>query len=170
MNKNTELKKYYEKCYQLIKYNPLTGVMTWKTSGRGKKEGGVVGSVKSDGYIGIGSSINGSFKLLKGHRVAWYIYYKELPNVIDHVNGDRKDNRISNLRSCTQQENSRNQKKRINSKSKYKGVSWAKNMCKWQSKICVNNRSIHLGYFNSEREASEVYEYNAIKLFKEFKK
>ena len=169
MNKNEELKKYYDRCAELIKYNPSTGEMNWKNSGRGIKKGGLVGSVKSDGYIGVGASIDKKFKLLKAHRIAWFIFYKELPNVIDHINGDRADNRITNLRNCTQQENTRNQKQKKGSKSKYKGVSWNKILNKWQSKICVNNLSIHLGYFNKEEQASEAYEVKAKEIFKEFK-
>ena len=170
MNKNTELKEYYERCLNLIDYNPLTGEMTWKEGGRGIKKGAKVGSIKSDGYIGIGTSINKKFKLLKAHRVAWFIFYKELPNVIDHINGDRADNRIINLRSCTQQENLRNQKKRKGFTSKHKGVSWNKNMNRWQSKICINYNNIHLGYFDTEIEARDVYEEKAKEIFKEFKK
>ena len=170
MNKNLELKEYYERCLALINYNPLTGEMTWKQGGRGIKKGGLVGSVKSDGYIGIGVSVNKKFKLLKGHRVAWYLFYKELPNVVDHKNGDRADNRIINLRSCTQQENLRNSKQRTGSKSKYKGVSWNSRVNKWQAKICVDYHSTHLGYFSKEEEAKEAYENKAKEIFKEFKK
>lgn len=85
----------------------------------------------------------------------------------DHINGNRLDNRLVNLRPCTGAENSRNRKKQKGS-SKYKGVTWRKSSNKWLAQIRVNKKSIHLGEFDDENEAAESYRKAAKELFGEF--
>jgi hypothetical protein len=79
------------------------------------------------------------------HRLAWLLFYKEWPpGEIDHVNGDKKDNRIENLRVCTHPQNNHNQPMRRSNTSGVKGVSWMKSCRKWHVQVCVN-RKIHYG-------------------------
>ena len=93
----------------------------------------------------------------KAHRIAWSIYYGEWPsNQIDHINGIRTDNRIENLRVVTPQENMRNRAMNRNNTSGTCGVSWCKSQKKWRVKITVDDRMIHLGYFQSIDEAKTV--------------
>ena len=89
---------------------------------------------------------------------------------VDHINHNTLDNRKENLRLCT---NGQNQMNRINHKdfsSKYKGVDWYKRCKKWRVAIRINNKPIHIGYFNSEIEAGKAYNKKARELFGEFAK
>jgi len=87
----------------------------------------------------------------------------------DHINHNGLDNQRSNIRICNHSENLHNQQvqKRIKS-STFKGVSWYKQRCMWESYIEVNGKKIRLGYFNDELEAAKTYDNAAIKYFGEF--
>ena len=79
-----------------------------------------------------------------------------LPKTIDHINGDKLDNRIENLRAATVGQNQHNRKTNANNTSGYKGVSWNKGCNKWLSQIKLEGKRIHLGYFDNLEEAAEV--------------
>lgn len=103
------------------------------------------------------------------HRVAWAIYWKEWPtNEIDHINGNRSDNRICNLRAATRFGNCRNRISCGNASSRYLGVSWNTKMQRWRAQISVNGKNLHLGYFQNECEAALAYDTAAIRHFKEY--
>jgi hypothetical protein len=76
---------------------------------------------------------------------------------VDHINGNTLDNRRSNLRICTQEENKRNRRKSSNSSSGYKGVFWDNHYKKWGSSIQVNHKRIYLGRFDNPEKAYEAY-------------
>lgn len=89
--------------------------------------------------------------------------------MIDHHSGDGLDCRRANLRRCrTQADNNRNVGKRAGLSSRFKGVHWHKGMGKWQAKIKVNHRSIHLGYFADEKAAARAYDSESVRLHGEF--
>lgn len=88
---------------------------------------------------------------------------------IDHVNRIKKDNRLENLRNVTNAQNCMNMSKRITpTSSKYKGVTWYKSLNKWAARICINYRSKHLGYYNTEEEAALAYNKAASFYFGEY--
>lgn len=87
---------------------------------------------------------------------------------IDHINGDKLDNRKSNLRICTQAQNCQNRPKKRGSKSKYKGVSWHREMKKWVANICYNKKQIRIGFYNTPEEAYKAYCLKANELHGEF--
>jgi hypothetical protein len=86
---------------------------------------------------------------------------------VDHIDGNRLNNRRSNLRICTQFENSRNIKI-VRGVSKYKGVSWKNRISKWSVSIRINKKRYHLGDFVNEIEAARTYDVFARELHKEF--
>lgn len=103
----------------------------------------------SHGYISIGfpTLYKGD---LKGHHFAFYMTYGNVDfEILDHINQNKIDNRICNLRSVSNKENTWN--------SKSKGYTWDKRSNKWLSRIMVDNKSKHLGYFNTEEEAKLAY-------------
>ena len=86
------------------------------------------------------------------------------PCECDHHNGNGLDNRRSNLRIATRAQNNRNQRPRKGGTSIYKGVSWDWRNTKWLVHIRINGRVTHLGYFDNEVEAAQVYD-KAAKIF-----
>ena len=104
----------------------------------------------SCGYISIGLfDDNKKYYHLLGHHFAWYIINNEIVNCLDHINQNRSDNRICNLRSISKQQNHFN--------TKAKGYCWNKQKNKFQARIKLNNKSIHLGLFNNEIDAIQAY-------------
>lgn len=86
----------------------------------------------------------------------------------DHINHNGLDNRKANLRLCTPQQNSFNQRPHRNSTSKCKGVFWCSNARKWRAEIRHNGHTIFIGYFVHEQDAAIAYDDYAAELFGEF--
>ncbi len=78
--------------------------------------------------------------------------------VCDHIDHNGLNNTKANLRLCTQRQNARNQRRRTDGTSRYKGVAWHKNEKKWHARIYHNGRCHHLGAFTAERPAAEAYD------------
>lgn len=93
----------------------------------------------------------------KAHRIAWKMVYGVDPsNLIDHINGDRTDNRIANLREASYSENRINTRG-VRGSSGFKGVIWSSQSQKWIAEIKVGGKRKYLGSFDDPCEASEVY-------------
>ena len=88
---------------------------------------------------------------------------------IDHINGNKRDNRRENLRICNKSENNRNVGKKPNNKSGFKGVSWQKEAGKWRAQIQVDGKSKHLGLFDDPQIAYQSYCRAATKYHGNFK-
>lgn len=89
------------------------------------------------------------------HRVIWAMTFGQWPDgEIDHINGDRSDNRLSNLRVVSSMENSRNSARPRRNKSGVVGVSWKKRDKKWRAYIAVASKQISLGNFDTLAEAA----------------
>lgn len=165
-------KTYIDKIKSAVNYDPHTGNFTWMTrSDVGKiwnsRYAGktAFSTVLSNGYLS--GSINK--KTLLAHRVAWAIYYGYFPACdIDHINMDKKDNRIENLRLSTRSQNMFNRGKQLNNTSGYKGVSLHKPTGKWDARICVEKEKIYIGLFDTPELAHKAYCKMANKLHKEF--
>jgi hypothetical protein len=103
------------------------------------------------GYRVCSLKINRVRYYIYGHRLAWFLYYGELPkNTIDHVDGDKLNNKMSNLRDVTHQEN-------LFNCVRAKGYSWDSVNKKYAARIKVNNLNIFLGRFDTEQEARNAY-------------
>ena len=94
-------------------------------------------------------------KLNQAHRVIWAMHHGRWPDgQIDHINGNRSDNRIENLREASAFQNSQNAKRRVDNTSGTAGVSFFKERNQWTARICCNGKKHHLGYFSSREDAS----------------
>lgn len=89
---------------------------------------------------------------------------------VDHVNGNKLDNQKSNLRIVTRSQNNYNQKQRLNTSSKFKGVCWHKKAKKWMAYIQVNHKLLYLGLFTNEIEAAKAHNETALKYRGKFAK
>jgi hypothetical protein len=138
---------------EVLNYHPETGIFTWKkrTSNR-VKVGSIAGNVHNCGYIEL--KVNNNRVL--AHRLAWLYEHGELPILIDHINGDKKDNRISNLRQASYSENAYNSKIRTDNKSGVRCVSWDKARNSWEVRVKLNGKLNHYGNYNDLEEAKKV--------------
>ena len=153
------------KIRELVEYDPNTGIIKWKVNRKGHAKAGMVaGAQHNRGYIIL--AVDNVAYL--AHRLAWAMHYGSISEnmQIDHVNGDRSDNRICNLRLATHEENCRNSKPRKHNKSGIKGVKRRGN--KWYARIKVNNKEIWLGSHDTPEEAKQAHDTAAVRYFGEY--
>ena len=137
-----------------LDYNPELGVFTWKTTWGRRTKGTEAGTVFKIGYRMIG--LFGS--RIYAHRLAWMIVYGDLGDKqIDHINGNKLDNRICNLRLATVAQNMQNLKKSKKNTTGFKGVSFYKAYNKFCAEPKIDGRKYFLGYFDTPEEASKAY-------------
>ena len=148
----------------LFDYDFATGnLIRKKTTSSKAKAGSIAGSLKGHRYARV--SVNN--KLHYVHHVVWIWHHGCLPAEIDHINRDRFDNRIENLRPTDRSANNINTNTRCNNKSGFAGICWDKRYKKWQVRIGVNNKSKHIGYYDDLDTAKQKRE-EAVKLHYEF--
>jgi len=150
-----ELKKY-------LKYNPLTGIfISLNKHNKRWTEGRVLGTLRKDGYLAI--KPHGIEILL--HRAAWMYVYGEFPDgYIDHINKDKTDNRIENLRDVAHVVNMQNKKTYKNNSSGTMGVGFVRSSGRWRARITVDEKQVVLGTFvlysdavNARKNAEVLY-------------
>lgn len=138
---------------QNLSYDPDTGVFRWALPRSRIRVGQVAGYVKPDGYKGL--EFNGRSYLQ--HRLAWvYVYGEEINGEIDHVNGDRSDNRICNLRVVTRAQNCQN-RHNVRSDSKTGVLGASRNEGTYRAEIKANGVRKYLGRFKTAEEAGSAY-------------
>jgi hypothetical protein len=156
---------------EVLRYDANTGEFCWlvpKNSFRGKaKVGSVAGSITDTGYRTI--YIKGAN--YKAHRLAFLYMTGAWPSLyVDHIDGDRLNNRWSNLREANKSENCKNQGLSSRNKSGCKGVWWDKAREKYQAYITADGKRHNLGRFDSLEEARSAYERAAATHHGEFKR
>ncbi len=149
----------------VLSYNADTGKFRWLVSRGKRKAGDVAGKHACNGYWRI--KLFG--KEYPAHRLAWFFFYGEWPDgQVDHINLDKIDNRIVNLRQATVSENQHNKHHQNNNTSGFKGVSKFKRTGRWRSEIMVDGHKHYLGSFATAEEAADAYAGAAMRLHAEF--
>ena len=137
-----------------LRYDPDTGKLYWLDDRHGAvRSGDEAGCFDVKGY----RIIEFLGKAYKAHRVAWYLHYGSWPEkFIDHINGNKSDNRITNLRDVTRGQNRQNIKKAYGSnKTGFLGVCYKQG--KYLAQIKSEGKKRYLGYFSTPEEAAEAY-------------
>jgi len=138
----------HDQLKELVHYDPETGVFYAKRTYKKWIAGRPVGTTRNTGYKQL--CLFG--KVYLAHRVAWFYVHGAWPtHGLDHINRDRGDNRIANLREATQAQNHQN-------RSGVRGFSRsAAKSERWVAQICVNKKTVNLGSFATQEEARAAY-------------
>jgi hypothetical protein len=160
---------------EAYRYDPATGTIRWRedrpedhfatTVGyrvwRSQCAGEVATSVNGNGYLLAALRYQGGKRItVKAHRLAWLLHHGQAPADalhIDHVNGDKQDNHISNLRLTSHAENMRGFQRRLDGSSSYRGVTWNKEKGRWTAQIRHNGKALNLGRFDNEHTAALAF-------------
>jgi hypothetical protein len=147
---------------EFLAYDPFTGNLFQKKKRPKVKVGSIAGGLNPDGYRYI--------QLLgvkyPAHRLVWLIENKQLPvKTLDHIDGNKSNNHITNLREVTNKQNTENRGKQRNNKTGYKGVSFNNRLQKFVAQIQHNYTPIYIGIYLTAYEAHLAYEAKAKELF-----
>jgi hypothetical protein len=160
---------------KLLRYEPETGLLFWlhRSSDLGKSDASIAAwNAKYAGKQAFTADNGQGYKVgaaldcrLKAHRVAWAIYYGEWPKeCIDHINGNRSDNRIANLRSVSKSENAKNVRlSRLNT-SGHVGVTWCRQRNMWRAHVTHKGKVYRLGRFDRLQDAISARKAMQVKL------
>lgn len=113
--------------------------------------------LSEEGYCRISLLLYSKYYMFNVHRLVMFAFEGESELQVDHINGIKDDNRLENLRYCTQRENIHYYNDTQENMSKYHGVVWSDKMLKWTCSITINKKRYHLGVFTCEIEASNAY-------------
>ena len=171
---------------QLLRYEPDTGKLFWKErpvsmfkSGTGRysaERNAAIWNTRFAGKEAFTALLANGYphgEILgqqhRAHRVIWtMVHGREPKDHIDHINGDRADNRIVNLREADASENNYNSGRRAHNKSGYKGVIWYRTRSTWRAEIRANGQRRNLGYFDTPEKAALAYDAAARQMHGEF--
>lgn len=147
-----------EKLRSIVSYDPETGLFT-------RKNGLKVGAISHHGYL----RIKVDDKTYQAHRLAWlYVNGKFPEESIDHIDGDKLNNRISNLREANRSQNNQNGKAAQRKHDLPRGVGISYPSGRFKASISLGNKRRHLGTFDTPEEAGEFYQLAADLLHGEF--
>ncbi len=143
-----------DKLHALLKYDPITGVFTNRVTRNPRaKINEPAGALTSQGYIAFQID---SVKMY-AHRAVWLYVYGSWPKEeIDHINRNRADNRLVNLRAATRLANSHNTGKHVTNTSGHKGVTLHRRSKRWQVQLRANNKTFYVGQFAQLTDAVQA--------------
>jgi len=164
--------KRLEKLRQALTYDAKKGVFTWNIdvyTGKGNrllliKRGTRAGCLQKEGY----RTIRYQGKLYFEHKLAFIFAKNIIPIFIDHVDGNKQNNKINNLRECTREQNGQNRTKCLCNTSGFKGVCFHKKQKKYIAQIKINGVHHWLGTFINAKEAAKAYDKRAAIEFGKF--
>jgi len=131
----------------ILRYDPISGLFYWVlTRCSVAKAGSIAGTIRPDGYTRL--RVKG--RLHYAHRLAWLAYYGFNTQLeIDHIDQNRLNNSIVNLRQVTRQDNQKNKCINVKNRSGVLGVHFFKERNKWVASISLNNKNVYLGIYES---------------------
>lgn len=163
MKKTRNLLEISQKALKSILYNPETGIISWMPKDLSEKDSArwnsryankPAGTLTDKGYIRVFIKNNGKAYHIMAHQIAWFISNGSIPlGEIDHINQNRADNRIINLRDVSRKINHRNKKRSRNNLSGITGVYWNKHRNKWYAQYFEDGKRHHVGSFNNKKDA-----------------
>lgn len=143
----------YNTCHERYEYRD--GKLYFKKSLHSRqRKGSEVGNLNSSGYLKV--CLNKKSYLV--HRLIFLMHHGYLPELIDHIDIDKLNNKVENLREADKELNSWNRDLQVNNTSGFRGVSWNKAAQKWHAYIKIKGKRKHLGLFDTAEEASKAYE------------
>lgn len=151
-----------ERLREVLHYDPLTGLFTWRMLRKKCPVGKVAGSCEPDRYVAIRIDYIRHY----ASRLAWLYMTGNWPDhQVDHENLNKSDNRWDNLRAATQKQNSENMPRDSRAASGVTGVYWFRRDKRWMARITHNRKKITLGYFKTLEEAAACRRDAEIRLF-----
>jgi hypothetical protein len=153
----------YDELSRHIKYDPDTGVGIWLVSLSNRAQVGTIAGASNNQYW----HIQYKNKCYKAHRLFWFLQTGQDPGplTIDHIDQDKLNNKFSNLRLATYNEQEQNKGKRLDNTSGHRGVFWKKDIKKYHARIKNYGKTIHLGYYNTLTEAVAARQAKELELY-----
>lgn len=141
-----------EQLKRLLHYDPESGLFTWLVDRGAARVGRPAGCIDGDGYM----SLKLLKRIYKAHRLAWFYMTGRWPvDLVDHKDGNGKNNRWGNLREATRLQNNHNARIAKTNSSGVKGVCWRPDTRKWKAQLCMAGRKLTIGHFQT-LEAAEA--------------
>jgi hypothetical protein len=180
--KNSQAAVSSQLLHERLLYDPDTGALTWRTperdrfatlnaftTWRTRFAGRPAGKRRDDGYVTVRVTVAGDTHAFLAHRIIWCMVHGQWPEgQIDHINGNRADNRPSNLRDVSAAMNRLNMKCPKSSTTGVPGVSWCRVNRRWLVRINVDQRTKNLGRYDDfdqavavRKAAEQTYGYHA---------
>lgn len=150
----------------LFDYEPETGLLCHKpkegstprdVAFNKRYAGKPAGCQQNSGYLQVVIRTAEGSKLYLAHRVIYMLVYGYLPDEVDHINRDRMDNRLNNLREASHAQNQANKLVATAAKSGFRGVWHVKGKTVWRAQCSQKGKTITLGYFKTKEEAAKAY-------------
>ena len=133
-------------------FDYVDGNLVFKRDRWKSKVGKIAGTKDGKGYLRVRLNWN----MYSIHRLVWMYHNGDFPkSLLDHIDGNRLNNKIENLREATHYENNVNSRKQIDNTSGYKNVTWRKDKQKWQVKCNSFGKTYYGGYYDDIEKAAE---------------
>lgn len=146
-------------CAEVLEYDPETGKLKWRM----RSADSAAFNARYGGREAFTATHSERYKvgqlhghLFRAHRIIWAMVHGYWPKQVDHINGDRADNRLCNLREVDNQQNQRNVRLTRNNTSGVCGVHWNRRANRWHARIGIDRRQISLGLFKDKNEAIQA--------------
>ena len=158
---STEEQLKHARLLEVLLYDPDTGIFTSRVTRGGLVPGDTAGALHSLGYIFLSIDNN----TYTAHRLAWFYCFESWPlHFIDHIDRNRSNNKLDNLREATRMDNGCNMSIRKDNSTGYKGVSYNKSRNNYVARLTVHGVKLYIGSYKTALEASEARETTAKEL------